>query len=338
MTTSGLRLWAPPAFPPPEPGFKYRSAVPMNPSSETNVSRPRAVVGPRPRRAALFVATLLTGLAAGWLPLTLWAPRTEAQAYRVRVKVQLPAVAELPRALDQIRTELLLPAALTDALAAAGIDAHEAAAGLADSIRNQLEIETRTADVGFDLVVSLPQVARLDAPAAAIVVNRLIESWLAQHQRTQADAAQKAYDTAQAKLEQAHQQLVAAGTEYNALVDQMLSGAGSPLARTPGEALPSKPRPRCARTSNVAWPNCAQRAVLLESRTGEHPDVIASGEELALLESRLRELQAEALGDASGGSAAASLRDQLNFLRRDWKTCRSECDRLSIASAPPTTT
>lgn len=295
-------------------------------------SRSDASRWPRARRTAIFAATLLLALVTGWRLLTEFVPNAKAQSYRVRVKVQLPATADLPRATDEIRTELTRPAALDDALAAAGIESHEAGAGAAASVREQLEVETRTANSGFDLLVSLPPVSKIDASAAAIVVNRLVESWLAAHTRSRADAAQRAQDAAQAQLDQARRQMTETTSEYEALINQIISGAGSTLdsnsAQNATEQTAAKMQANLER--RVAELRTL-RTNLLETRTSEHPEVIAAGEELNLLESRLKELQAESPTDRSAGSASGSLRDQLNFLRRRIEGSRALCDRLAVA-------
>ncbi len=68
---------------------------------------------------------------------------------------------------------------------------------------------------------------------------------------------------------------------------------------------------------------------MLETRTSEHPEVIATGEELTLLESRLRELQSES--STAGAGEAGSPREQLGVLRRRMEGSRGLCDRLEVA-------
>ena len=286
---------------------------------------------PQARRTAVFFATLLLALAAGWRFLPVFVPSAKVQPYRVRVKVQLPAAADLPRATDEIRTELTRPAAVEDALAAAGIESHEAGTGPSASVREQLEIETRTANSGFDLLVSLPQVAKVDAPAAAVVVNRLVESWLAAHARSRADAAGRAHAAAQAELDQARRQMAQIRTEYETLVNQIISAAGSNLGADSQQnvAQQAAAKMRANIERRVAELR-THRTEMLETRTSEHPEVIATGEELALLESRLREFQSESPTGAEG-AASVSLREQLNSLRRRLEGSHALCDRLAVA-------
>ena len=283
------------------------------------------------RRWAVFSATLLLALTGGWSLLPVLAPGGKVQPYRVRVKVQLPASAELPQSIDAIRAELTLPTAIEDALAAAGIESNKAGAGAAASVGEQLEVETRSANSGFDLLVSLPQVPRLDAPAAAVVVNRLVEAWLAGHERNLLQAAERAHDAAQVQLDQARRQAGAITAENESLVNQLLSASGPSLGSNSGQNVAEQAAAKMkANLERRVAELRTHRTELLETRTSEHPDVIAANEELSLLESRLQQLQAESPATDSIGTVSVSLRDQLKSARRRLEASRSACDRLAV--------
>jgi hypothetical protein len=212
------------------------------------------------------------------------------------------------------------------------MDSHEATAGSIAAVRDQIEVETRAADSGFDLLVSLSQVPRIDAPSAAVVVNRLVENWLAERQHAQAESARREHDAAQAKLDLARRQAEEANSEYDTLVNQVVAGAGPQLDSSSQTSVADQARLKLQtnlerRLAEVK----ARRVELLDSRTGEHPDVIATGEELALLETRLRELQAESPVSGSNISDASSLRNTISLLRQRVESSRNECDRLAAA-------
>jgi hypothetical protein len=170
----------------------------------------------------------------------------------------------------------------------------------------------------------------MDAPAAAMVVNRLVESWVAQHERTHAVAAEQAHTTAQAKLDEARRQLAQNTAEYEAIVNQIISAAGPALdsdsQQNVAEQAAAKMRANLERRAAELR---TQRTAMLETRTSEHPEVIAAGEELTLLESRLRELQSES--PAACPAKPGTLREQVTTLRRRTEASRVLCDRLADA-------
>ncbi len=231
----------------------------MNSRSDVGAVRPNHR-WPRARRAAVFLATLLLTLGAGWRLLPMFVPTAAVQSYRVRAKVQLPAAANLPQQAEAIRAEMTKPAAVEDALAAAGIESHEAGTGPSAAVCEQLEIETRPANSGFDLLVSLPQVAKLDAPAAAVVVNRLVESWLAAHARARINAAVQAHDAAQSRLDQARRQLAETAAQYDVADKSNRFRRGIRWIPIPSRMSPNKLRSRYGPISSVAWPSCARNA------------------------------------------------------------------------------
>jgi hypothetical protein len=121
------------------------------------------------------------------------------------------------------------------------------------------------------------------------------------------------------------------GTEYETLINQIISVAGSNLGADSQQngARLAAAKMRANIERRVAELR-THRTELLETRTSEHPEVIATGEELALLESRLRELQSESPAGADGADSV-SLRDQVNSLRRRLEGSHALCDRLAVA-------
>jgi hypothetical protein len=278
----------------------------------------------------VFTVTLLLALAGGWRLLPVLAPGAKALPYRVRVKVQLPAAAGLPQESDAIRAELARPAAIEDALAAAGIESNKNSAGPATSVGDQLEVETRAANSGFELLVGLPQVAKIDAPTAAVVINRLVEAWIAGHERTQIETAERAHAAAQVQLDQARRQMAVTASEYESLVNQMLAASGPSLGSNSGQNVAEQAAAKMkANLERRVAELKTQRTVLLETRTSEHPDVVAANEELSLLESRLQQMQSDSPATESGATVSASLRDQLKSVRRRLEASRTACDRLA---------
>lgn len=288
-------------------------------SADFETSARRAAGSSAARPIAVFVTTLAVVSLAGWR----WLPEFEQPAvgpFEVRTSVQLRGDGA-----GEASASRLSHLASVEAVTQAGLETGQDLEGQAAAIAEALQVESRPASSGLELVVRLPRVSELDARSAAALVNRLVENYIAAADAGRIHAAEAAHAVAQERLGRARTSLVEARAELDALVDRLAVVEQTLPVQEPVEEESSTAQLRSELNRQLA-DMLLRRGELLERRTPAHPEVLDIEQKIAATQARIAELGRPAARPVAA-SPSAKLAEDLKPLRARASEAQKQYDQ-----------